>query len=104
MNRALPPIGPRSYNLDNLATYQQKMTWKLADAKNRFSELVRKALTEGPQRVSRRGDAVVVLSEADYQRLTGQRPGFRDYLLDHGPSFEGVDVSRDRSPAREVSL
>ncbi len=80
------------------------MTWKLADAKNRFSEVVRKALNEGPQRVSRRGDAVVVLSETEYQRLTGQRPGFRDYLLDTGPSLEGVDLARDRSSTRDVSL
>jgi phosphopantothenoylcysteine decarboxylase/phosphopantothenate--cysteine ligase len=34
--------------------------WAVADAKNRFSELVTKALTEGPQRVSRRGRTVVV--------------------------------------------
>ncbi len=80
------------------------MTWKLADAKNRFSEVVRKALDEGPQRITRRDDAVVVLSETDYQRLTGERPGLRDYLLGDGPSFEGVELARDRSPSREVSL
>ncbi len=80
------------------------MTWKLADAKNRFSEVVRKALDEGPQRITRRDDAVVVLSEADYQRLTGERPGLRDYLLGPGPSLEGVDLARDRSASREVSL
>lgn len=80
------------------------MTWKLADAKNRFSEVVRKALSEGPQRVSRRGDAVVVISETEYQQLTGQQRGFRDYLLDAGPSLEGVDLTRDPSPTRDHSL
>ncbi len=34
--------------------------WTVADAKNRFSELVTKALTDGPQRVTRRGETVVV--------------------------------------------
>ncbi len=34
--------------------------WAVADAKNRFSELVTKALEEGPQRVTRRGETVVV--------------------------------------------
>lgn len=80
------------------------MSWKLADAKNRFSELVQKALVEGPQRVTRRGDAVVVLSEADYERLTGQRPGFREYLMGDGPDLQGLDLTRDRSSARDVSL
>lgn len=80
------------------------MDWKLADAKNKFSEVVRRALTEGPQRVTRRDDAVVIVSEAEYRRLTGDKPGFRDYLLGAGPSFEGVDLTRDHSPGRDVSL
>jgi prevent-host-death family protein len=37
--------------------------WKLEDAKNRFSEVVRLALAHKPQRVTRGGrDAVIVLS------------------------------------------
>lgn len=79
------------------------MDWKLADAKNKFSEVVKRALSEGPQRVTRRDDAVVILSEADYRRLTGQRPGFKDYLIS-GPNLEGVDLERDRSPMRDASL
>ena len=79
------------------------MEWKLADAKNRFSEVVTRALTEGPQRVQRRDEAVVVISEKEYQRLTGQRPDFIEFLL-NAPSFEGVDLERDRSPMRDVDL
>ncbi|MCA9729029.1 MAG: type II toxin-antitoxin system Phd/YefM family antitoxin [Candidatus Eisenbacteria bacterium] len=76
------------------------MEWKLADAKNRFSEVVRRALDEGPQRVRRRGDSVIVLSEREYQRLTGGTPDFKSFLLE-GPSLEGVDLTRDRTPMRE---
>ena len=44
--------------------------WKLEDAKSHFSDLVRRARAQGPQRVTLRGqDAVVVLSAADYARL-----------------------------------
>ena len=50
------------------------MEWRLADAKNRFSELVTRALAEGPQRVRRHDDAVVVVAERDYEKLTGKRP------------------------------
>jgi prevent-host-death family protein len=46
-------------------------TWKLEDAKNRFSEVVRLAMADQPQRVTRNGrDAVVVLSASEYDRLT----------------------------------
>jgi len=45
-------------------------TWKLEDAKNRFSEVVRLALTNQPQRVTRNGrEAVVVISADEYDRL-----------------------------------
>lgn len=77
------------------------MVWQVADAKNRFSELVTKALTEGPQRVRRRDQAVVVLSEADYQRLTGERPTFKEFLL-NGPDLSDLDLTRDRGTMRDI--
>ena len=78
------------------------MDWKFSEAKNKLSEIVSRALSEGPQRVLRRNDAVVVLSELEYEELLGRRAGFKELLLS-GPGLEGVDLSRDRSPGREVS-
>jgi antitoxin Phd len=77
------------------------MEWKLADAKNRFSEVVTRALTEGPQRVRRRNETVVVISEKDYKRLSGERPDFIEFLLNI-PRLEGVNLERDRSPMRDI--
>ncbi|MDQ2901625.1 MAG: type II toxin-antitoxin system prevent-host-death family antitoxin [Acidobacteriota bacterium] len=78
------------------------MEWRLADAKNRFSELVNRALVEGPQRVLRRDDAVMVLAQREYEKLTGAHPGFKEFLLGKGPSLEGVDLTRDRTPPRSA--
>ena len=78
--------------------------WRLADAKNRFSELVNSALAEGPQRVRRRHDAVVVMAQRDYDRLTGQRMDFKRFLLRKRPSLEGLDLERSRLPMRDVKL
>lgn len=69
------------------------MDWRLADAKNRFSELFTQALTLGPQRVRRFKDAVIVLSQKDYERITGRRISFKDYLIE-GESFEALDLTR----------
>jgi prevent-host-death family protein len=80
------------------------MEWRLADAKNRFSELVNRALVEGPQRVLRRDDVVVVVAEREYEKLTGTRPSFKEFLLGDGPDLEGLDLARDRSPIREAKL
>ncbi|MBY0292093.1 MAG: type II toxin-antitoxin system Phd/YefM family antitoxin [Alphaproteobacteria bacterium] len=79
------------------------MSWQLAEAKNRLSEVVTLALTSGPQRVKRRNQSVIILSETEYQRLTGARPRFKDYLM-KAPSFEGLDITRDESPSRDIAL
>jgi antitoxin Phd len=53
------------------------MTWKLAEAKNRLTEVVNLALSEGPQTITRRGDTVLLVSAADYAALTGPKMGFK---------------------------
>ena len=80
------------------------MEWRLADAKNRLSELVNRALAEGPQRIVRRDDAVFVIAEHDYEKLAGKRLGFKEFLMAKGSTLEGVDLTRDRSPMRDVKL
>jgi prevent-host-death family protein len=79
------------------------MTWKLADAKNRLTEVVNLALAEGPQTITRRSDAVVVISAARYAELTGKRPSFKEFLV-QGPTFEGLELRRDESPMRDIEL
>jgi antitoxin Phd len=80
------------------------MEWRLAEAKNKFSELFNRALAEGPQRVRRRDEEVVVMAVRDYERLTGAQPGFKNFLMGDGPDLEGLDLSRDREPMRDIEL
>ncbi|HEX6016731.1 MAG TPA: type II toxin-antitoxin system Phd/YefM family antitoxin [Burkholderiaceae bacterium] len=50
--------------------------WRLQDAKARFSEVVRRAHSDGPQHVTLHGrDAVVVVDAAEFDRLKGARTG-----------------------------
>jgi prevent-host-death family protein len=80
------------------------MEWTLAEAKNKFSEVVKRALSEGPQRVQRRGaDAVVVVAQHDYERLTGKRPDFKKALMG-GPDLDDLDLMRDSTPMRDTRL
>ena len=76
--------------------------WSLQDAKARFSELVRKAKTEGPQRITVHGrEEVVVISVEEYRRVKGHRTGkalvqllqdspLRDLTIDHEPTHAPV--------------
>lgn len=50
--------------------------WLLQDAKARFSELVRRVRSDGPQHVTVHGrDEVVVIAAEDFRRLQGERTG-----------------------------
>jgi prevent-host-death family protein len=80
------------------------MEWQLADAKNRFSEVVSRALAKEPQFVRRRGDVVVIVAQQEYEKLTGKRRGFKEFLTAKGPCLEGVNLTRDRSPMRDLKL
>jgi len=80
------------------------MEWRLADAKNRLSELVSRALAEGPQRIRRRNDAVIVLAQRDYEKLTGEVLDFKEFLMRGGPTLDGIELTRDRSAMRDVEL
>ena len=81
--------------------------WPLQDAKARFSEVVRKAQVEGPQRITVHGrEEVVVIASEEFRRLTELRTGlalveaFRD-------SPEGeltIEHESTRAPVRDVDL
>lgn len=82
--------------------------WKLEDAKNRFSEVVRRARAHEPQLVTRNGrDAVVVVSAEDYARLTAPR-GLVDFLRE-SPLADALgdgelDLSRPAEPGRDIGF
>jgi prevent-host-death family protein len=81
--------------------------WLLQDAKARFSELVRKVRSEGPQHVTVHGrDEVVVIAAEDFRRLQGERSG--QALIEAfraSPHRElDLEAKRMKMPVRDVSL
>jgi prevent-host-death family protein len=73
--------------------------WQLQGAKNRFSELVRRARDEGPQTVIVHGKPAAVLLSADaYAALAQPRPSLIDYLLsDPAWPDDLVELVNDRA-------
>jgi hypothetical protein len=76
--------------------------WRLKEAKKNFSEVMTKALTLGPQRVRWRDQSVIVLAEADYQRLITTNVSLKDYLL-NGREISNLELVRDKAPMPEVA-
>ena len=80
------------------------MPWQLQQAKQRLSEVVRRAIEEGPQVVTRPGqEAVVVVSVEEFERIRSGQPDFKDFLR-AAPDIDRLGIRRDRRPARRVTL
>jgi len=81
--------------------------WALQDAKARFSEVVRKAKTEGPQTITVHGrEAVVVLSIEEYRRIRGEPTGQVLIDLMQNSPLGDIEFEHARTPAiaRRVKL
>jgi len=76
----------------------------LQEAKQRFSELVRRTLEEGPQVVTRHGEEVVVVVPAEeFRRTSGEKLDFKEFLLS-GPDLSVLDLERPKEMPRDVEL
>lgn len=74
-------------------------TWQLQKAKAELSRVIDLATQRGPQTITRHGrPAAVVVSAADYRRLTRRAPDFVTFLR-KVPLYE-LDLERDRDPGR----
>lgn len=80
------------------------MPWQLQEAKQRFSEVVRRAVEDGPQVVTRHGEEVVVIVSAkEFRRLRRGRPRFKQFLR-FGPDISVLEIPRRKDLPRKVEL
>lgn len=80
------------------------MTWQVQTAKQRFSELVERAVTEGPQIVTKHGrETVVVLEIGEYRRLAKPRRDFKEFLLSM-PRIDDLEIERSKDMGRKIDL
>src|SRR5580693_716645 len=81
-------------------------SWHVQSAKARFSEVFRRARSEGPQRITRQGkDGVIMVAEEQYDRLVGksrQPKSLVDFL--RNSPLKGVNLERDPDPGRDLDL
>lgn len=69
----------------------KKKRWQVQHAKQRLSEVIRLAVSEGPQQITLRGEETAwILSATDYRKLTQRREGLVEFF--------------ERSPHRDIDL
>jgi prevent-host-death family protein len=87
------------------------MEWQVQQAKQRFSEVLRAAETDGPQIVTRHGEEIAVVMNINrYRELTGTGDSFLDAIMglagDYGDEFAEVmdEVVRERKNRRSREI
>ena len=91
----------------NMTTKPLPGHWLLQDAKARFSELVRRVRSEGPQHVTVHGrDEVIVIAAEEFRRLRGDVTGQALIDMLQASPHRDVDIAPSRSTmaVRDVSL
>lgn len=80
-------------------------TWTVAEAKAKFSELIEKAKSEGPQKITKHGrtTAVVVAAE-DWKRKTERKGNLAEFLRASPLRSSGLKLRRLPIRLREIKL
>jgi len=90
------------------STKRQSQPWQLQTAKAQFSELFRRARTEGPQVVTRQGkEQVVILSAEQFAQLTilaRQPKRLVKFFAESPLAHITLDLSRNLDSSREIKL
>ena len=87
---------------------KRKKTWQLQTAKAQFSEMFRRARTEGPQFVTKSGkEAVVVLSAEQFEKLTALRrqpKSLVEFFRNSPLVGSGINLEREPDYGRDIEL
>jgi len=80
-------------------------SWQLQEAKSRLSQVVDRALRDGPQTITLRGKpAVVVVSFEEFQKLARSGTFLREFFKQSPLYGKDLDLERNRDVSREVHL
>jgi len=82
-----------------------KSSWKLQDAKAKFSQIVDEAIKNGPQYVTRHGaEAVVIVSVEEFEELKSSKLPFKDFLLSCPKASLELEFNRQKDLPRKIDL
>jgi prevent-host-death family protein len=79
--------------------------WTVAEAKAKFSELIERAMSEGPQTITRKGrTAAVVVGAAEWQRKTHRVGKLAGFFAASPLRGSGLKIRRFKDKPRKLNL
>ncbi|MFY9659413.1 MAG: type II toxin-antitoxin system Phd/YefM family antitoxin [Terriglobales bacterium] len=79
--------------------------WTVAEAKAKFSEIIKRALSEGPQTITRNGHTTaVVVGAEEWQRKTRRVGNLAEFFANSPLRESGLKVRRLKQGPRKINL
>jgi prevent-host-death family protein len=79
--------------------------WTVAEAKARFSKIIDRAISEGPQTITRRGrTAAIVVGAEEWQRKTQRAGNLAEFFAGSPLPGSKMKLRRSKSRPRKISL
>ena len=80
-------------------------TWTVAEAKAKFSEIIERAMSEGPQTITRKGrTAAVVVGAEEWQRKTKRAGNLAEFFAGSPLRGSNLKLRRLKARSRKISL
>lgn len=84
---------------------QHRSTWQLQNAKQQFSEVVRRAEHEGPQQITKGGvESAWLISAKDYHKLTKPKQSLLDFFQNSTHRDVEIPIERRKDLPRKIHL
>jgi prevent-host-death family protein len=82
-----------------------KSQWTVAEAKARFSEVLKKAVSRGPQAITRHGQlTAVIVSAEEWERKTRRVGNLAEFFAASPLRDASLDLQRVKDVPRELDL
>lgn len=83
----------------------ESQVWTVAEAKAKFSEMIERAMSEGPQTITRKGrTAAVLVGAEEWQRKTKRVGNLAEFFAASPLRGSGMKVRRLKERPRKINL
>jgi prevent-host-death family protein len=80
-------------------------SWTVAEAKAKFSEIIERAMSEGPQTITRNGHAAaVVVGAEEWQQKTKRVGNLAEFFAESPLRESGLKTRRLKERPRKISV
>jgi prevent-host-death family protein len=92
-------------HVDYPENFMPSQNWTIAEAKAKFSEVIDRAASEGPQTITRNGrTTAVIVGAQEWERKTKRVGNLAEFFASSPLRGSGLKLRRRKDPPRKINL